>query len=205
MSRRKRKQKGRLTLGKTRAAHSLRSDERGAVTTRMCADLHEPNHIQTAADAPEDACAREAEPVPYEESLLENARTQWQFGDWERLAALNLDRIQHHPQRAKLALLAAAGHFQCGGLNDAHRYVRLAQDWGCNPRLIAQVLASGTHQSLADAAKHLDQTDRAHQHTVASVKVCGVPGDHQLLARVRLALENLKAQRNKAAEERGKD
>ena len=28
--------------------------------------------------------------VPYDENLLERSRTQWQFGDWERLAATGM-------------------------------------------------------------------------------------------------------------------
>jgi hypothetical protein len=50
--------------------------------------------------------------VPYDENLLARSRTQWQFGDWESLAKLDRDALQHHPDRAKLALLAAAGHLQ---------------------------------------------------------------------------------------------
>lgn len=46
--------------------------------------------------------------VPYDEKLLKRSRTQWKFGDWASLAALNRETLQHHPDRAKLALLAAA-------------------------------------------------------------------------------------------------
>ena len=47
--------------------------------------------------------------VPYDENLLERSRTQWQFGDRASLAALDQTTLQHHPDRAKLTLLAAAG------------------------------------------------------------------------------------------------
>ncbi len=47
-----------------------------------------------------------AHPVPYDENLLERARTQWQFGDWASLMKLERDTLQHHPDRAKLALLS---------------------------------------------------------------------------------------------------
>lgn len=47
--------------------------------------------------------------VRYDESLFEHARTQWQFGDWNSLAQLDPDTLQHHPDHAKLALPAAAG------------------------------------------------------------------------------------------------
>ena len=50
--------------------------------------------------------------VPYDETLLERARVQWQFGDWDSLAALDRVTLQHHPERGRLALLAAAGYLQ---------------------------------------------------------------------------------------------
>lgn len=64
--------------------------------------------------------------VPYDENLLERARTQWQFGDWESLAKLNRDTLQHHPDRAKLALLAA-GHLQTDNPDAARQFICHAQ------------------------------------------------------------------------------
>ena len=52
--------------------------------------------------------------VPYDKHLLERARTQWQFGDWQSLAAIDAHALEHHPQRATLRLLAAAGRLQLG-------------------------------------------------------------------------------------------
>lgn len=85
-----------------------------------------------------------AQLVPYDENLLERSRTQWQFGDWHSLAQLQRETLQHHPDRARLALLAAAGHLgehaiaeQCvHGLQAATRgrpaTVRLT--WWCSRR-----------------------------------------------------------------------
>lgn len=125
--------------------------------------------------------------VPYDETLLERARTQWQFGDWQSLARIDSDAIQHHPQRAKLALLAATGHFQRGDKNTAYRFVRLAQDWGCSRKLIVQMLASGAHNALACAAACIDQPVRASAHLRSAVEIGGVPGDADLLTEARAA------------------
>lgn len=125
------------------------------------------------------------QPMPYDENLLECGRTQWQFGDWDRLCRLTLDAIQHHPQRAKLALLAAAGHFQRGDKNTAYRFVRLAQDWGCSRKLIAQMLISGAYNALACAAACLDQPARATANFRSAVELGGVPGDADLLTEAR--------------------
>lgn len=123
--------------------------------------------------------------VPYDENLLERARTQWQFGDWQSLANLDRDTLQHHPDRAKLVLLAAAGRLQIGQASEARQYIRLAQNWGCSKQLISQVLVSGVHNSIAMAAAIGAQEQRAALHFEKAIRV-GLPGsDVKLLSQAR--------------------
>ena len=126
-----------------------------------------------------------ASPCAYDETLLERARTQWQFGEWERLVALTEAQLWQHPERAKLALLAAAGRFQTGAKLDARKFLRLAEDWGCSRRLIAQTLISGAHNSLACANALLARAHAADAHFRQAATVGGVPGDPELLADIR--------------------
>ena len=87
--------------------------------------------------------------APHDQALLEHARTQWQFGDWDSLARINRDALQHHPVRAELALLAAAGKLQTGENNsEARRFIRLAQSWGASKKLISRILIAGVYNSL---------------------------------------------------------
>jgi hypothetical protein len=72
----------------------------------------------------------EFQPATYDESLLERARTQWQFGDWNSLIKMQLRDFQHHPERSKLALFAASGHMQAGDIDIAHQLIQQAQEWG---------------------------------------------------------------------------
>jgi hypothetical protein len=123
--------------------------------------------------------------VPYDEYLLERARTQWQFGDWENLAKLTLDILQHHPDRAKLALLAAAGRLQTGNDTEARQYIRLAQDWGVSKKIISQIIIAGVHNSIGRAAAISNQQHRAMQHFENAISV-GSPGsDAKLLTQAR--------------------
>jgi hypothetical protein len=122
-----------------------------------------------------EAGAGDAHVVPYDENLLERARTQWQFGDWESLAKLDRETLQHHPDRAKLALLAAAGQFQQGDARLGRTFVRLAQDWGCSRKLISQIIIAGTHNSLGRAAALLGQEARALAHFNDAIAI-GTPG-----------------------------
>ena len=70
---------------------------------------------------------------PYDEALLERSRTQWRFGDRPSLATLTRNTLQHHPDRAKLALLVAAGHQQLGDTAAGTQFKwlarRLSQLW----------------------------------------------------------------------------
>lgn len=144
--------------------------------------------VQTEA-----ACVVIEEPncsvVPYDENLLERSRTQWQFGDWESLAQISRDSLQHHPDRAKLALLAAAGLLQKGNTVTARQFVHLAQDWGCSKKLVSQILIAGVHNSLGRAAVVGGQEKRALGHFESAVAT-GMPGgDVQLLSKARVSYQ----------------
>ena len=124
--------------------------------------------------------------VPYDENLLERSRTQWQFGDWTSLAKLQKETLQHHPDRAKLALLAAAGHQQLANLQAARRLVRLAQDWGVSRKLISQILCAGVHNTLGRAAAIGCYEQRALHHFESAI-VIGTPGsESRLISRARI-------------------
>jgi hypothetical protein len=126
-------------------------------------------------------------PVPYDENLLERTRTQWQFGDWPSLAQLNRDILQHHPDRAKLALLAAAGRLQTGSDTEAKQFIRLAQNWGVSKKLLTRILAAGVHNSLGRAAAIAGEQPRALQHFHSAV-CTGTPGSEaRLLAQARIS------------------
>lgn len=121
----------------------------------------------------------------YNENLLDRARTHWQFGDWESLAALSREEIEGHPERAKLALLAAAGRLQTGRDTDTIQYIRLAQDWGASKKLISQILIAGVHNSIGRAAAIGNQQHRALQHFENAIQI-GTPGtDTKLLTQAR--------------------
>jgi hypothetical protein len=118
-------------------------------------------------------------PVPYDENLLECARIQWQFGDWDSLAKIDRDTLQHHPDRAKLALLAAAGRLQRGQDAEAKVYIRLAQDWGVSKKLISQILIAGVHNSIGRAAAIGNQQHRALHHFENAIRI-GTPASGYL-------------------------
>ena len=123
--------------------------------------------------------------VPYDEDLLERARTQWQFGDWESLIKIERETLQHHPDRAKLALLAAAGHLQQGDNNTARQFTRLALDWGCSKKLVSQILIAGVHNSLGRASAINGDGQRALQHFESAI-AAGVPaGEIRLYTKAR--------------------
>ena len=123
--------------------------------------------------------------VPYDENLLERARTQWQFGDWESLAKIGRETLQHHPDRAKIALLAGAGWLQTDNAAEAKQFIRLAQDWGISKKLLTQILVSGVHNSLGRAAAVAGSQPRALKHFESAI-VVGTPySDAKLLTQAR--------------------
>jgi FkbM family methyltransferase len=137
---------------------------------------------QTGALSPSQA-------APAVQPLLERARTQWQHGDWASLAQLDVDAIAGHPDRAKLALLAAAGRQQAGDTEGVRRLIRQALAWGCSQRLASQVLIAGVHNLLGRAASLRGDEERAGRHFEAAVQTADPATDVKLLAHARAVRE----------------
>jgi hypothetical protein len=121
-----------------------------------------------------------------DDALFERSRTQWYFGDWNELANLQRDTIQNHSQRAKLALLAAAGRLQSGSDLEAREYIALAKEWGCTNTLISQVLISGVHNSLGRAAAIAGEQTSAIKHFQRAIAVGSPESEARLLAQARV-------------------
>ena len=111
-----------------------------------------------------------------DDRLLERAHEQWQVGDWDALASLDPKHLEHHAERATLALLAAAGCLQLGDDGKARDLVRLAQQWGCEKQLIADVLVSGVFNTLARASVLAGKQDEALRHFDVSVSLVSIEG-----------------------------
>ncbi|SMG56525.1 methyltransferase domain-containing protein [Paraburkholderia susongensis] len=133
--------------------------------------------------------------VPYDENLLERARTQWQFGDWERLSKIDKEMLRHHPERARLAMLVAASHLQIDNNILARQFLQLAREWGCSKKLIAQILTAGALNSLGRAAVLAGDMPRALRHFESSIQA-GTPGaDTRLIAMARSSEQLAQVQR----------
>lgn len=132
----------------------------------------------------------------YDQELLDRALQHWQFGEWRRLSDLTDHDLEDHPERAKLALLAAAGLIQSGQMEDSRHWLKQAQKWGCTPKLIRQIMIAGVQNSLAQAALFAGQHSRAERLMESGVQT-GMPHlDPRLVAQARLSL-----QRKRLAEE----
>ncbi|EIM64868.1 hypothetical protein [Desulfobacter postgatei] len=121
----------------------------------------------------------------YDKNLFERARTQWQFGDWESLARIERESLNHHPQRTSLALLAAAGHQQQGNTEATREFTRLAKEWGASRKMISQVLIAGVYNTLGKASALCGQQQRAIGHFQESLRIAGDGGDVKLLTQAR--------------------
>ena len=121
--------------------------------------------------------------------ILEKARTQWQFGDWASLCQLTPQAIDTHPERARLALYAAAGHLQRGQTARARNMVQLARQWGVTDQELRSVLVSGVYNSLARARLIQGRQEPAAVLMQAACRI-GMPNaDDRLLLAARLAFQ----------------
>ncbi|HCN70051.1 MAG TPA: hypothetical protein DIT03_17820, partial [Candidatus Accumulibacter sp.] len=98
---------------------------------------------------------------------------------------IDRETLQHHPDRAKLALLAAAAHLQTNDTAAARQLTRLAVDWGCGKRLVTQILVAGVHNSLARAAALAGQQARALGHFESAIATGSPASEVRLATRAR--------------------
>lgn len=112
---------------------------------------------------------------------------QWQFGDWESLIQLDEAALANHPDRAKLALLAASAHQQLSDHVTARRLIHLANVWGCDRKTLARLLISGVHNTLGRAAALAHDDAHALEHFRSAVD--GVSGDTKLACQARSVRE----------------
>jgi FkbM family methyltransferase len=124
-----------------------------------------------------------------DDSAMERARTQWLYGDWDSLSAIDVAALSGHPDRAKLALLAAAGQLQAGELQAARALLRRAADWGCNKRLVSQVLVASVHNVLGRAASIAGREEKARVHFEQSIATVAPSTDTRLLGHARSVRE----------------
>jgi hypothetical protein len=165
-----------------------------APSAERAANLTSPNQPPTQLTPAESTALR----APYDESRLERARTYWQFGEWARLAALADESLDQHPDRAHLALFAAAGCQQLGQPDRTRALVRQALEWGCRRHLVSQILISGVYHGLGRAALVNDDQPRAKRLLEAAVDVAMPPAEarlwrpiHRLLAQHALQPQRL--------------
>ncbi|MGZ3183725.1 MAG: FkbM family methyltransferase [Telluria sp.] len=130
--------------------------------------------------------------VAYDAQLLERVRSQWRQGEWETLARLDMGTIEHHPDRARLALAVASAWLQLGDGETARLFARAALGWGCNKALAAEILIAGVHNSLGRAAAVTGSHAQMEQHfRLAVAGAAGGSGDRSSLARRHLELHRL--------------
>ncbi len=127
-------------------------------------------------------------------NLLEKAYTQWMIGDWQSLAAINPEELDQHPDRSKLALLAAMGQIQSDNLVNARKLINLAIKWGAEKKQISQILIAESYNSLGRIAMISGHHEKAIKHFEQSIKT-GMPGvDSRIMANAKknFYIENIK-------------
>lgn len=139
----------------------------------------------------------EAEWLPAETDpgLLDDARLQWQLGDWKALASMSLDTVTHHPQRATIAMLCGAAHQQLDNLDQARELMNKARQWGASKAQVVQVLAAGVHNVLGRVAalNGLDDQSLGHFRSAIALETDKLPSNVALKARATSELQSLGA------------
>jgi len=124
--------------------------------------------------------------------VMAQAKMHWFFGEWTALEKITPKTLYAHSERDRLALLVASAHAQLGSYEEARQHLHLALKWGCPPRLVAQVLIAGVHNSLGRAAAIAGDDRRMANHFRESVALTNDRHDTELLTHTRSVREMAK-------------
>lgn len=132
--------------------------------------------------------------------IFELTLKQWESAKWESLSHLDIDQIKTHPQRAQLALLAAAGRLQRGELNSTREIITTARRWGASRELTARMLLSGVHETLGRASALAGDRTRALKNFRSSVALGSPKSNPEDLLKYR-PIENTESVKTSTAPE----
>lgn len=128
----------------------------------------------------------------FDKELLASSVKRWQLGDWLSLAAINVEELELHPERIKLALLVAAGLLQLGHTAEARHLLKQAVKWGASSEDVAKLLVSGVHNNLGRAASVLGRPDKADDHFAAALHTMDPECDISYLSDLRATVQSQK-------------
>jgi len=94
------------------------------------------------------------------DNSLDKIQNEWRAGNWENLTRIKIETINNHPERAKLAVLVAAGHLQLGDKTYARQLIDAASQWHCDRLFLFKILISGVCNTLGKAESLINNTDR---------------------------------------------
>ena len=122
-------------------------------------------------------------------TVLERARTLWQVGDWQALAAIGQQPIEGHPLRERLAVLIATAHHQLGRFDEASRFIDAAQAWGCPREVMLSAFVAGALNSLGRAHALRGRGNKADARFAEALAI-GFPGsEHPMITLVRASTQ----------------
>jgi len=193
----KKKKKLKKALRKGALRHSSAMSEGLGRTTELESDTPTSDEARPAAHGSTGArgtptpTGATQQLLPLDAGFMGQARDQWQHGDWGALADVTVERLEHQPDRAKAALLVAAAHLQQGETARAQHFLGLAREWGCDKRLIAQVLISGVYNSLGKAELARGRDQNALEHFRGAIGLVLPNADTRLLGEARAVRESV--------------
>ncbi len=153
------------------------------VVTRSFAD----SKRDLEANKPEgDLTASDRAEMTQDQEILFKCQMQWQLGDWQKLALIELASIQNCSQRSLVALMAGCANLQIGDEVNARRYLSTASRWGCSPEIMLKALTAITETNLAHFYGVQGDHEKEQKYLLSSVAPFG--GDALLACKARTAM-----------------
>jgi len=122
---------------------------------------------------------------------MEKYRKQWLCGEWKNLVKIKKSFLENHPERSKLALMIASAWQQQNNHKKTSYFLSLANEWGCDSKLVTAVLIANVHNTLGRMAALLKDDQSATVHFRNAVAVACADSELELSSHQRSVNEML--------------
>lgn len=130
--------------------------------------------MRKSSDEPDPQADRSPPDSPDADMSLEKIEDCWRCADWRGLAAFDPDRFADNSDRARIAALIADAASRTGDDTKARQALNQALTWGLPPRVAAQILVSGTYNTLGRIALLRKDETAWKKHFTSAMAIVGI-------------------------------
>lgn len=114
----------------------------------------------------------------------------WLFGNWNDVLSADVEKINTFGILNKIELLIGSSYFQLGDISAAKSHLKRAEELGCHPELVKEVMLSGLYSTLGVVSELSGEHQQAVDYAQTSLNILGLTDKEQYISEIRVKKSN---------------